>query len=422
MQFGDLSTAINKGEIVTTYFYKTIPMKLLIIGASVLQLPAIRKAKEMGLEVAVADFNPNAIGIPYADHYFNASTIAIDAIVEVAKQYRPDGIMTLCTDMPMRSIAAATAALGLPGISMDTAIKATDKCEMIKAFKEHGVPSPWYFTIDDKKDLEAKRSLFSYPCIMKPSDSSGSRGVMLISSPDELDDAYTYSVEHSRDGKVIVEEYLQGSEVSVEVIVLNGKANILQVTDKLTTGAPNFVEMGHSQPSRFVGETLAQIHDVAARACAAVGITNGAAHVEMMATKDGPKMIELGARMGGDCITTHLVPLSTGIDMVEAVIDMALGQEPNLTRTLHCGSAIRYFSVPCGKIQGIYGVDEALSVPGVKEVTLTKSVGDEVTSIHSSTDRVGMVIAQAPTADEAIEICDNAKTRVKFDIELSSNC
>ena len=124
--------------------------RLLIIGASVLQLPAIKKAKEMGLDVAVADYDSNAVGISFADHYFNASTIDIGAICKVAQEYCPDGIMTLATDMPMRSVAAATTLLGLPGISMDTAIKATDKGEMIKAFKEHNVESPWYYIIQNE--------------------------------------------------------------------------------------------------------------------------------------------------------------------------------------------------------------------------------------------------------------------------------
>lgn len=390
--------------------------KLLIIGASFLQLPAIKKAKEMGLEVAVADFNPEAIGIQYADHYFNASTIDIDAIVKVAEEYRPDGIMTLATDMPMRSIAAATSKLGLVGITCDCAMKSTDKAEMVKAFDDAGVPVPWYHIIENAVVLSKMSAEFTYPCVMKPTDNSGSRGVVLIKSADELQEAYKYSREQSRNGGVIVEEYLQGNEVSVEVVVYKGKAHILQVTDKLTTGAPNFVEMGHSQPSRFEGEVLEQIHDVAARACAAVGIVNGPAHVEMMVTSNGPKMIELGARMGGDCITTHLVPMSTGVDMIKATIDVALGNKPDLMPKMHCGSAIRYFDLPCGEIKSILGEEEAWKVESVKEVIFTKHIGDKVTPIHSSLDRAGMIICQSDSAESAVARCEEAMGKIKFEI------
>lgn len=391
--------------------------KLLIIGASVLQLPAIVKAKELGHHVAVADFNPQAVGIPYADEFFNASTIDIDAICRVAQQYRPDGIMTLATDMPMRSIAAATTLLGLPGISMDTAIKATDKGEMIKAFKAHHVESPWYYIANDLSELEMLRPQLICPCIVKPTDNAGSRGVVLVRSACELETAYLYSRQQSRGGQVIIEEYMTGPEVSVEIMVVDGEPHILAVTDKLTTGAPYFVEMGHSQPSQLPAADIDRIEDLARRAVISVGICCGPAHVEIKLTPEGPKMVELGARMGGDCITTHLVPLSTGIDMIKATIDMALGHKPDIERTLHKGSAIRFFDIPCGRIVSMEGTDAARNIEGVREITFTKHVGDEVSDIHSSVDRAGFIIAQADSASDAIAACRNGYEQVIVKVE-----
>ena len=138
----------------------------MIVGASVLQLPAILKAKEMGLHVAVVDFNPQAIGIPYADEYFNASTMDEDAVLAAAEAYNPDGIMTLATDMPMRGVSKASDKLNLHSISYETAVKATDKYDMIKAFKEYNVPSPWFFVADTIEELRAHlafRVLLSQP-------------------------------------------------------------------------------------------------------------------------------------------------------------------------------------------------------------------------------------------------------------------
>ncbi len=388
--------------------------KLLIIGASILQLPAIKKAKALGHYVAVADFNPNAVGIPYADEFYNASTIDIEAICKVAEEFNPDGIMTLATDMPMRSIAAATTRLGLPGISMDTAIKSTDKGEMIKAFKAHDVESPWFYIIEDVESLKALLPTLTYPCILKPTDNAGSRGVMLVNSAEELIEAYQYSVAQSRGGLVILEEYMTGPEVSVEVMVVDGVPHVLQVTDKLTTGAPNFVEMGHNQPSMLPTEDVEKIKDLACRAVKSVGINCGPSHVEIKLTPTGPKMVELGARMGGDCITTHLVPLSTGVDMIKATIDVALGLTPDITPTLHKGSAIRFFDAPCGIVSAIEGVEEAQAVEGVQEIAFTKNVGDEVTDIHSSLDRCGFAIAQCDSAIEAIEVCEKAKGIIRI--------
>jgi len=386
--------------------------RLFIIGASILQLPAIQKAKELGFYVGVADFNPNAIGIPYADEYYNVSTIDEEGVYQAAKAFGADGVMTLATDMPMRSVAYACKKLGLPGISYDTAVKATDKGEMIKAFAENGVEHPWYYIIADAtKPLPEG---ITYPCITKPTDNAGSRGVMLVNSREELEAALAYSRENGRSGTVIVEEYMVGPEVSVEVIVWQGVPHILQITDKLTTGAPHFVEMGHSQPSRLPMADQEKIRDLACRAVKAVGIDNGPAHVEIMLTKEGPKMVELGARMGGDCITTHLVPLSTGVDMIKATMDISLGLTPDITPKFQKGSAIRFFDVPRGTITAIEGVEEAKAIPGVREISFTKQVGDTAGEIGASGDRVGFVIAQADTPEESEEICIRAMRSIKI--------
>ena len=390
--------------------------RLMIVGASVLQLPAILKAKEMGLQVAVVDFNPQAIGIPYADKYYNASTMDEDAVLAAAENFKPDGIMTLATDMPMRGVAKASDELHLHSINYETAVKATDKYDMIKAFKEHNVPSPWFFVVDTMKELKEHEIDVTFPCIIKPTDNAGSHGVAKVYSFQELLDNYEYAHSCSRHGKVIVEEYLDGPEVSVEVMVVNGIVNILQITDKITTEAPHFVEMGHTQPSRLPAATQEAIRNVAVSACSAIGIGKGPAHVEMKVTKRGPVMIELGARMGGDNITTHLVPLSTGIDMVGSTIKVALGEEPDIIPTLHCGAAIRYFEVPFGTIKSIDNVEEASRIPGVKQITFTKEVGDESTPIHCSNDRIGFVIAQGATAEDAVAACEEAMKQVQIKI------
>lgn len=391
--------------------------KLLIIGASILQLPAIKRAKELGYYVGVIDYDPNAVGIPYADEYFNVSTIDIEGVTKTAREFCPDGIMTLATDMPMRSIAAACEALGLPGISFDTAVKSTDKSEMIRAFAANGVEHPWFYVLSRPEELDGVIDRIDFPCITKPTDNSGSRGVMLVHDRNMLREAVTYSSQNGRGGSVIVEEYLQGPEVSVEIITLDGEPHVLNVTDKLTTGAPHFVEMGHSQPSALRKDHLEAIRDLACRAVKAVGIQNGPAHVEIILTKKGPRMVELGARMGGDCITTHLVPLSTGVDMIEATIRLSSGEMPDIEPKFLKGSAIRYFNPPKGRIKAITGIKEAEQIEGIREISFVKQVGDTVGSIGSSTDRAGFVIAQAETPEEAIRICERAVQTVCIEID-----
>lgn len=391
--------------------------RILIIGASVLQLPAIQKAKEMGMYVGVVDRDSKAVGVSVADEFYRVSTVDEKGVYEAARIFKPDGIMTLATDMPMRSVAYATEKLGLKGISYDTAIKATDKVEMIKAFEQAGVAHPWYYSLLVPGDVEKIKKFVTYPCISKPVDNAGSRGVVLIQNAEELMEAVQYSSLNGRNGAVIVEEFLQGKEVSVEVIVVNSVPYVLQVTDKLTTGAPHFVEMGHSEPSVLAKESVGAIKELAIKAVKAVGLENGPAHVEIMMTNEGPKMIELGARMGGDCITTHLVPLSTGIDMVEATIKIALGEAPNIEPKFEMASAIRYFREQKGTIKNISGIEQAKKSQGIQEVVITKNIGESIGTIYSSMDRMGYVIAQGNEVDSAINYCKNAIEKITVEVE-----
>jgi biotin carboxylase len=319
--------------------------------------------------------------------------------------------------MPMRSLAAATTKLNIPGISIETAIKATDKGEMIKAFKEKHVESPEYCIVESEFELQQVIYKFSLPVILKPTDNSGSRGVVIVKTITEIKEAFNYSFNLSRSGKVIVEEFMEGNEVSVEVMVVNEIVNVLAVTDKLTTSAPYFVEVGHNQPSLIDSNNIERIKDLTCRAIQAIGIKNGPVHVEIMLTKRGPKMIELGARMGGDCISTHLVPLSTGIDMIKATIDVSLGKKPDISSIFHKGSAIRYFTTQAGTISSISGLDDAKRLHGIKEIIFTKNVGDKIKTIQSSVDRIGFIIAQGTDAEEAINICELARNQINIEIK-----
>lgn len=381
--------------------------KIMVVGASAWQVPMIQKAKELGYIVGVVDYNPEAVGIQFADKYYNASTIDPEGVCEAARQFGANGITTVATDMPMRAIAYTCEKLGLIGIDTETAIRATDKYEMIRAFEKHAVPHPWYFVIQNG-EINSVKDKITYPCVCKPTDNSASRGVIRVNSAQELEEAVNYSSENGRSGNVIVERLLIGNEISVEAFAVNGQVHVLAITDKLTTGAPYFVEMGHSQPSKFVGEVRNQIVSAAASAMKAVGIENGPAHVEMMVTEDGPVLIELGARLGGDFITTDLVPLSTGIDMLGATIHIACGEPVDIEPKFDKASAIRYMKTELGTIKQVTGLDEANMVPGVHRVAMLKPIGEEAVEIHNSLDRVGYAIAQGDSVTEAVQLCEEA--------------
>lgn len=394
--------------------------KIMILGASILQLPAIEKAKEMGLEVIAVDMNPDAEGFKVPGVIKEViSTIDTPAIIEAARRHRIDGIMTLATDMPMRSVASVAKEMGLTGIDEGTALRATNKAEMRKALKAYNVPVPRFFTVSDESEYNEVVKQFSVPFIVKPVDSSGSRGIFEvadITDQNMVRKAYDYCKPYSKTGDVIVEEYMSGPEVSVETLSIDGTCHVLQITDKLTTGAPHYVEMGHSQPTRHSKEIAKKISETAIAANKAIGIKNGPSHTEIIITGEGPKIVEIGARLGGDCITTHLVPLSTGVDMVECNIRIAMGEKPDISCKYNRGSAIRYLSTENGVIKNIKGLDAAKKTDGVVQVSIVHNVGDRVDGIKSSGDRVGFVIAQGRNAAEAIKNAESALSTIKVEV------
>ncbi|MDD7766758.1 MULTISPECIES: ATP-grasp domain-containing protein [Anaerococcus] len=393
----------------------------MILGASILQVPAIEKAINMGLEVVAVDIDSNALGFKIPDVKKEIiSTIDIESVMSAAKKHNIDAIMTLASDMPIMTVAKVSKKLGLVGVDLDTAIKATNKSKMRESLKSFGVPVPLFYKVDSlDKCIKAVNKIKDkgYKCILKPADNSGSRGIVLLPDFNEktINIAYNYSKNNSRNKIVMVEEFMEGPEVSVETISVDGKCNIIQITDKITTGAPYFVEMGHSQPSQLTSNIKDKIKEITISANKAIGIKNGPSHTEIKITKDGPKIVEIGARLGGDNITTHLTPLSTGVDMVESCIRIALGEKIDIKTKYRKASAIRYLDQSYGKIKSIEGIDEARKIPGIKQVSIVRNEGEILDGIKSSSDRIGFVIGQASNCKDAISAVQKALSLIKID-------
>ena len=392
--------------------------KIMILGASILQVPAIKTAIDMDLTVIAVDMNPNAIGFSIPGVIKEViSTIDTEAILKAARTHRIDGIMTIATDMPMRSVAIVAKELNLIGIDPQTALKATDKAEMRKALREGNVPIPEFYIVSNETEYLEVSKNFNKPFMVKPADGSGSRGIVKINKNSDFDSlltAYHYAKEYTRNGKVIVEEHMSGSEVSVETLSIDGECNVVQITDKLTTGEPHYVEMGHSQPTGLNSEIRQQIENVTKAACNAIGIESGPSHTEIIVTEEGPKIVEIGARLGGDNITTHLVPLSTGVNMVECCIRLALGEVPCIKRTVERGAAIRYFAQHQGMVERIDGIEKAEKVNGVEKIQIVHGIGEYITDVNNSGSRMGFVIACGDNAADAISVCEKAISEINI--------
>ena len=393
--------------------------KMMILGASALQVPAIKKAKEMGYQVILVDYDENAVGFPLADVKLVVSTLDQDEVYRQALLYKPDVIMTSTSDGPVRTAAYVNEKMGKkPDLSYEDSLCATIKSHMRNRLKENNVPIPEYHAVSDYEAFkEAVWKLNGY-CIVKPADNAGSRGVQLVdvreylteavanvrAAESKLQEMYAYSKENSRNGIVMVEEFMNGPEVSVESMTVDGETQILTITDKYITPPPYFVELAHCEPSMLAKEVQEQIKKVTLQAVKAIRLQNGPSHTEIKVTKDGPKVVELAARLGGDFITSRLVPLSTGIDMVGASVELAAGEKINISRKWNKGAVIHFIQAGEGIVEKITVPEEVYRLKGVEEVVIYDKAGEHLAGTKSSNDRLGHVITSAETAKEAMEI------------------
>ncbi len=302
---------------------------LAIIGASYLQLPLIKKAKEMGFVTHVFAWAANDVGEKEADYFYPISITEKEEITEKCREIGICGICSIASDLAAVAVNYVSNKLGLSGNSMDATLKSTNKHMMRKCFEEKGVPSPKSVLVEDTSDLDAMS--FDYPIIVKPTDRSGSRGICKMNGKEGLKEAVEIAISEGFEKKALIEEYAEGEEYSVEGISYKGTHHILAVTKKFTTGVPHFIETGHMEPADISPEMYKKVSDVVTHALDALEIENSASHSELKIDEAGNiKIIEIGGRMGGDCIGSDLVEYSTGIDYVKAVIEVACGIEPDL--------------------------------------------------------------------------------------------
>ena len=306
--------------------------KIAIIGANDFQNPLILKAKSLEYETHVFAWQDGSIGEKTADYFYPISIVEKDEILEKCKEIGIDAIATIASDLATLTVNYVAEKLGLPGNSLECTKKSTNKYEMRKAFKEAGVATPGFEIVSSPKDIE-KLNDMEYPLIVKPTDRSGSRAITKIYIKEELAEAISKAIENSFEKKAIVEEYIEGNEFSAEGITYNGEHKFLTITRKATTGAPHFIETGHIESAGLSKDMEEKVYKELTKALTALGITNSATHSEFKITPNGDvRIIEIGARMGGDCIGSDLVQISTGYDFVKMVIDVAMGNKPSFEK------------------------------------------------------------------------------------------
>lgn len=387
--------------------------KVLIIGAGAEQVQAIEMAKEMGYYVICSDYNPKAPGVPLVDEFHEISTNDVEGNLKLVQDTKVDGILTVCSETAVPVIGKICDATGLIGVSYDTAMKATNKGDMRKAMEEYGVEMPARELISTFAQAENFIEKYSGPWVLKPSDSSGQRGTNLVHEREDLKWAFESAEKEATDNLVLIDQFIEGQEINVCAVVKNGEATILSLADRDTLPSPHFgIAVLHSAPPSINEAQAELVKKMAVDSMKAIGLENGIGYPQIIVTKDGPKLIEVAARMPGGHNREMALFLS-GVDMVKFQIMVSMGEDFSIEdlkeNQVYPAASIKLFTelnFPNikGDVKSISGIDDIKKLPNVKDCYVNLSVGKPLPALTFSGGRFGAVITVGNSKAETLEL------------------
>lgn len=399
---------------------------LLIISGGIEAAEAARRAREMGHAVVVSDRDPAAPGFAFADSCLIADVYGPAETAAAAERYsrkvrRIDGVLCVAADAPVTA-ATVAARLGLPGLPLPVAELACDKLAMKEAFRRAGVCVPWFAPVTSPRHLQQIIAERGPDLVIKPVDSRGSRGVQRLAKIDDTRAAFFLAHGHSPSGRVMVEQYLPGPQVSTESIVLDGVCHTPGFSDRnyeyLDRYAPFFVENGGDLPSALPGPVQEKVKALVGRAAAALGVVNGTVKGDVVVHDGTPHMIELAARLSGGFFCTREIPLNTGVDFIGAAIRQALGEPvtaDDVTPSRQTHVVQRYaFPVP-GRVMAVSGESDARKMPGIAEAVITARPGDVIAPAGDKRPSAAMVLATGASHAAALAAANAALARIRVE-------
>jgi len=391
--------------------------RLLVLGAGPAQLGLLGAARERGLFVIACDRDPAAPGFRLADRRAIVSTEDEPSIERLARAERVDGIVSPGSDWPVGIAARVAERLGLPHpLEPGQAVLATSKMRQRERFAGAGVPQPRWAVCRDLAEAEAAVAEIGLPCVLKAPDRQGQKGLALVQEPHELVGAVALAVAASRSGLCLVEEAVEGPEVTVNAISAEGRFTPLTVTDRETADLPAFgVALAHVWPSRLPAETVMACIDAARAAAEALGIERGPTYTQIVAGPDGPRVGELAARLGGGH-DAELCRSALGVDLNALAICAALGERAEVEYGERAGGACtRFLVAPAGVLSEVQGVHEALAAEGVLDVRVYREPGYIFAPLRRGSDRAGAVLAIGADRDDAVRRARRASERIRFE-------
>ncbi len=393
---------------------KTGKKKLLVIGAGFLQTFVIKKAKEMGYTVLAVDANPDAEGFLYADDHAVISIVDEKACLEYAKKENIDGILTAATDYGVLTASYIAQEMGLLGLKYSVAKIIKNKYETRKCLFENNVDDTQKaHEVNEKTDISELSEILSYPVMVKPCDGSGSRGASRVDKKEELFDACKVAMESSITGRATIEAFIDGKEYGAESLVVNGEPHILAIMQKWMTEPPYYAELGHAIPNDLPPEIEKKARDCVKKAIKALGINFGSVNMDMLITEKGDvHIIDIGARMGGNLIGSHIIQAGTGIDYMAAMISNAVGDCVSFDESEKSAVATRLLAFDSGVVKTMPDI-KALEEKYDVLIEHHLKLGDIVNEYHTNLDGCGYIVATDNNVEDAIKKAENALSEIR---------
>ena len=377
-----------------------IKKSILVFGVGELQCSIIKRAKEKDLFVVGIDPCENACGKELVDVFEVVDGQDYERTLAIARKYGISGIVTAATDKPLVMMAKIAKELNLKFYSEETAIISTDKFLMKEAFEKGNIPcakGKLIHSVDEVND-------FIFPVILKPRDNSGSRGVILCHNIDSVRVALEEAFQYTKKSSVLVEEFIEGKEYSNESLHWGGKTEIIQYTEKQTTPFPYNVELGHIQPADISLTNRKKIKKIIEQLAIVLKFDNCASHTELKINDRGIFVIETSPRLGGDYITSMLVPLSTGINMENILIDISLGDNFCLSPPKHRCSMVQFFDLAHGVlVRNKASIIRCLNDSDCLHYSFKLEDGEVIPLITNSLVRYGEIVLAWDRREELIK-------------------
>ena len=393
---------------------------ILIFGAGINQIELIREARKLGVNSIVIDPSNCAAGKDEADIFYQVEGGDYNSTKQIALKHNVKGIVTGQMEKPLPIMAKLAEELGFIFNTPKVIERSLNKTLMKVAFIENGIQCAKGVSFSENEEItKVKLKNLNFPMIVKPTDSFSSRGVQKVENFNEILKIEEHSRSYSSNAKLLIEEFLEGREFSVECITFKGRTTIFQITEKFITPPPNTVEMAHLQPARISDIEKSLIEKLVIKAINAMEINNSASHAEVILTSNGPFMIEIGARLGGDFISSYLTKASTGISMDRAAIQVALGIKPNLKKAYNHFSMIKYIELDAGKfINKLYPLENLKENSGFVFASYFIDEGDVIPKITHSGQRPVCILFKSNNYNNLFESIEKSTTIIKSGTDL----